>query len=300
MEVRDGEASRYDAVTPDDQCPMCHLLLYNPVTTTCNHTFCSRCMSHWADVSVTSQMAIVPLSDIPVDLTPSNVEAKCPMCRTLTSAHPATDLASGLQDKYSAAYAQRRADDGDEEELATVETITVYIGNKHSLVPAAPGSGNCHDWTFFVRPSRTDIIQAVRMNLHPTFRPPSVTRQDPPYEIRRLGWGYFAINALVVLKKGWAWLSNDAYGEEKRALPLDWTLDFEGEGSMGRCRLKVKRFVTEPAIEEESEVVGLHSTDDEDDWEDDDEDEDENIDLDEGIPLDETSSTLSTETGDSG
>jgi len=254
-------------------------------------------MSHWADVSVTSQMAIVPLSDTPRDFTPSNVEARCPMCRTLTSAHPATEIASQLEEKYSTVYSQRRADDGNEEELTTVETITVYIGNKHSLVPAAPGSGNCHDWTFFVRPSRTDIIQAVKMNLHPTFRPPSVIRQDPPYEIRRLGWGYFAINAQVILRKGWAWLSNDAYGEEKRALPLDWTLDFEGEGSMGRCRLKIKKFVAELAIEE-SEAVGPHLTDDEDDWEDE-EDEDEDNDMDGENPFDETSSTSRSNTRDS-
>jgi len=222
-------------------------------------------------------MTIVSLSDAPTDFEPSNVEAKCPMCRTLTSAQPATNLAAQLERRYSATYLQRGADDEDEEELTTVETITVYIGNKHSIVPAAPGSGNCHDWTFFVRPSRTDIIQAVKMNLHPTFRPPTITRQDPPYEIRRLGWGYFAINAQVILKKGWAWLSNDAYGADKRGLPLDWTLDFEGEGSMGRCRLKVKKFVAELAVEEEPTGVALHQSDDEDEWEDE-EDEDEDHD----------------------
>lgn len=107
-----------------------------------------------------------------------------------------------------------------------------------------------HLWNFFVRPSRTDIIAAVEIQLHPTFRPPHVRLTQAPYEVQRKGWGYFVITTHVVLKQGWSWVSEDA--EEvpfrgdgvKAKLPLDWTLDFtgfEGKGSMGRCRLKVRK-----------------------------------------------------------
>lgn len=75
----------------------------------------------------------------------------------------------------------------------------------------------------------------------------------PPYEIRRLGWGYFTIEAHVVLERGYAWLSGEARSASehrstnpKAMLPLEWTLDFDGfggRGSMGRCRLKVKKEV---------------------------------------------------------
>lgn len=48
----------------------------------------------------------------------------------------------------------------------------------------------------------------------------------------------------MVLKPGYSWLSEDAEdapnGVPKGLLPLDWTLDFNGDGSQGRCRLKVK------------------------------------------------------------
>lgn len=49
----------------------------------------------------------------------------------------------------------------------------------------------------------------------------------------------------MILKVGYSWLSSDADdapdGGEKGMLPLEWTLDFDGQGSQGRCRLKVKK-----------------------------------------------------------
>jgi hypothetical protein len=69
--------------------------------------------------------------------------------------------------------------------------------------------------------------------------------QYPPYEVRRLGWGYFTIFAHVILKVGYSWVSSDAEdapdGGEKGMLPLEWTLNFDGPGSQGRCRLKVRK-----------------------------------------------------------
>ncbi|CAD0040498.1 unnamed protein product [Aureobasidium pullulans] len=62
--------------------------------------------------------------------------------------------------------------------------------------------------------------------------------------------GLLTITVSVDLKKGWSWVSEDAEevpfrGDDAKArLLLDWTLDFaghEGKGSMGRCRLKVRK-----------------------------------------------------------
>lgn len=83
------------------------------------------------------------------------------------------------------------------------------------------------------------------MTQHPTFRNSRVIVQYPPYEIRRLGWGFFTIYANIVLRAGYSWVSSDAEdtadGGIKGKLPLEWTLDFNGRGSQGRLRLKVRK-----------------------------------------------------------
>jgi hypothetical protein len=80
-----GSPHEEQQVDEDDICAICHLLLYKPVTTRCNHTLCEPCMSHWADVSVTTQMTTVGLEDEPVSLLPTDIETRCPMCRTSTT-----------------------------------------------------------------------------------------------------------------------------------------------------------------------------------------------------------------------
>lgn len=174
------------------------------------------------------------------------------MCRTPTTATANTSLSTQLQQRYPKTYQARAAEEtssDDAQSNGAVETLTLCIGNTHALL-TSPEDANKHHWTFFVRPSRPDLIAQVEILLHPTFRPSRVFRTQPPYEISRKGWGYFTITAYVVLKQGWSWISDDAEAvpfrrDSARArLPLDWTLDFGGfggEGSMGRCRLKVRR-----------------------------------------------------------
>ncbi|KAH7027475.1 uncharacterized protein B0I36DRAFT_327166 [Microdochium trichocladiopsis] len=245
-------------IDEDDTCPICQLLLHDPVRTTCNHTLCSFCMATWASVSLAAPMAIVDVDEVPVDFDAvQDLEARCPMCRTLTAARPDTQRREALREKYPRAYAMRSAEVAAEQSLAGgtgggagVQTITVYIGNRHTLVAPSPSGlqENQHEWEFFVRPSRTDIIEEVHMHLHPTFRPSRVVRQRAPYVITRLGWGVFQVTADVVLKAGYEWVSDDARdtvdGARRGVLPLEWMLDFEGfggKGSMARCRLKVRR-----------------------------------------------------------
>lgn len=80
---------------------------------------------------------------------------------------------------------------------------------------------------------------------HPTFRNPRVIIQWPPYEITRLGWGFFTIVVHIILKAGYSWDSAEAEdapdGGEKGMLPLEWMLNFSGGGAQGRCRVKVRR-----------------------------------------------------------
>ena len=208
-------------------------------------------MATWADVSVTTQMQIVDVDEEAVAFNAvSGLEARCPMCRTQTTASLNQAKMTYLRNKYPRTYAERQAEEdvsGEKGEDGEIQTLTLSIGNRHHLFEPDSGSANKHEWTFFVRPSRTDIIEEVHIHLHPTFRPPKIIRTRPPYEVRRIGWGYFTIVAYVMLKPGYSWVSEDAEdspdGAEKGMLGLEWVLDFSrfgGRGSMGRLKLKVK------------------------------------------------------------
>ena len=60
-----------------------------------------------------------------------------------------------------------------------------------------------------------------------------------------MGWGYFTIATHVILKAGYGWVSSDAEdapdGGKNGRLNLEWMLDFNDQGSQGRCRLKVRK-----------------------------------------------------------
>ncbi|KAF1976610.1 hypothetical protein BU23DRAFT_455120 [Bimuria novae-zelandiae CBS 107.79] len=242
-----------ETIAEDDLCPICQLLLYAPVRTTCAHILCRACMAQWADASTTTPLhpssLDMNLRDFNSAYDPSyNLEARCPMCRTQTTAQADATLARALEAKYPQSYAERTA-----EAESTVssrdrdgaEGVVILIGNRHAVIGAAEGSGNKHDWTFFVRMSRPELVSYVKVNLHPTFRPPSLILRNPPFEVRRLGLGYFNIQATVVLKEGWEWVGgSEVRGEltdRKGALGLEWMLDFDGEGRQGRVRAGVRR-----------------------------------------------------------
>jgi hypothetical protein len=80
---------------------------------------------------------------------------------------------------------------------------------------------------------------------HPTFRPPSITIRKPPYEVRRLGWGTFTLEAEIVLKEPYSWNVNTG-GAKQSSLELAWTLVFQGRGKQGRVRSKVRKFQEAP------------------------------------------------------
>lgn len=249
----DNVSQSTEDIDDDDLCPICQLLLHEPVKTTCGHTLCNFCMATWASTSLQAPMVIVDVDEEPMPFDAvTDLEARCPMCRTLTSALPDAQRDAALRSKYPQTWTQRYRETAAErasESTASLQTLTVHIGNRHTLVPARTNglAENQHEWTFFVQPSRTDIVEEVHIHLHPTFRQNHVIRTRPPYAISRLGWGTFTITASVILKAGYSWVSEDAQdtpdGAAKGMLPLEWTLDFDGfggKGSMGRCRLKVK------------------------------------------------------------
>ena len=255
-------------IDEDDLCPICQLLLCNPVTTRCGHTLCKSCMATWADVSVSMpNMIIVSVDEEAIDFDPATgLEARCPMCRTLTNATANAQRTEDLRSRYSQTYSKREAEEAHDEDLGdSIQTITIHVGNKHELVtPEADDSENQHLWTFFVRPTRTDIIEEVHLHLHPTFSQNHIIRTRQPYAVQRLGWGTFSVLADVILKAGYSWVSSDAVdspdGAPNGMLRMEWMLDFSsfgGTGAMGRCRLKVKSdrdWIDDEAVRDRREV----------------------------------------------
>jgi hypothetical protein len=130
-------------------------------------------MAQWADASsagnIEPSSLDVNLTDFQPDYDPTyDLEANCPMCRTHTTASPDDALAAALEEKYPTTYAQRRVEEeierGSRQGGEGAEGIMILIGNKHRLERGADDD-NEHDWTFFVRTSRPDIVKEVRIYL---------------------------------------------------------------------------------------------------------------------------------------
>ncbi|KAF1997762.1 hypothetical protein P154DRAFT_271486 [Amniculicola lignicola CBS 123094] len=214
----------------DDLCPICHLLIYNPVTTVCNHTLCHSCMAQWAEIVSLTRLEPSTLDLDLSDFDPSydpltdllSLEASCPMCRTPTTARLNSQRARELEARYTQHYAERkeqeeqlRGEISGEASGRETEGVMLLIGNRHRVVMSRGESedgsrNNKHDWTFFVRCSRVDIVEEVRIYLHPTFQPARLILPAPPFEVRRLGWGYFNVKAEVVLRKPYSWVTDES------------------------------------------------------------------------------------------
>jgi len=194
-------------------------------------------------------MTGVGLDDDAAILLPNEIEATCPMCRASTTASFDGSRASKLQSQYPETYQLRETEEqavNEDGSAISVETLTLYIGNTHKRVRTEDSeSPNKHEWKFFIRTSRNDLIEEVQIFLHQTFRNPRIIQQFPPFEVRRVGWGTFMVYANVILKVGYSWVSSEADdapdGGEKGLLPLQWELSFNGDGCQGRCRLKVRK-----------------------------------------------------------
>jgi hypothetical protein len=83
-------------------------------------------------------------------------------------AAPDTSLAGELERRYPATYAERRVEEEVEKGARIgrdgVEGVMILIGNKHGLVRDTEDA-NMHDWTFFVRTSRPDLVKEVKIDL---------------------------------------------------------------------------------------------------------------------------------------
>lgn len=230
-------------VHEDERCPNCKQLLFEPVTTSCKHSFCAACMSHQTDDELALIWEPLGSGNVQGDAAQENFgrPRSCPVCGAESLLYHNTALAQQLQSKYPRTFTQRseKACSADEDS----GIISISIGNWHELVKT-----DHHRWTFFVKPSRTDVIGEVHIHLHESFAQPHKVLKKPPYVLHCKGWGYFTVLVQLVLKPGYVWISKNAEdgpdGTARASLKLQWTLDFGshgGWGSMGRCRVKIQK-----------------------------------------------------------
>lgn len=76
----------YDDLPPCESCPLCLHLLHAPVRTPCRHTFCCRCFTRWADVSLARGRLQMQRGGVVGRMHPDEDAARqpvpCPLCRT--------------------------------------------------------------------------------------------------------------------------------------------------------------------------------------------------------------------------
>jgi hypothetical protein len=262
-----------EKVSDDDLCPICHLLLYKPVTTRCNHTLCSTCMAHWASTSISPQMTFLTLPASP--LTPSasmfkghDTETKCPMCRAPTTATENAVEEQRLRERYPVTCALRGQEEvtgvDDDDDGETMEIVTLCMGNTHFASPASSTTSSTstnttpttHNWTFFLHLSNPSIISNIQLLLPPSAFCPSTLHFKPPhcnFTHTQANTDQHILTIWIDLLPGYTWLSSDAVeipfatstrGREsvKGRLGVDWLVDVEGnegKGRMGRCRVGV-------------------------------------------------------------
>lgn len=244
--LRMTDVSR-EQLAEKDRCPICSTFLAVPVTTSCGHTFCQPCF-RWANVSVkSSDLNAFPAKDIRESKLTTIL---CPICGQIC--HSFVDLHHQykIQNEHpnnwrytSWAVSQRSTTPS---RFPAFEFLTFTIGNTHKMSEAFVDSRkreNRHDWTFFVRPSHPELIAGVVITLHESFRHNVIALTNPPFEIRRFGWGIFEILAQVTLKSQYFFLNDMATVESgrRRKLQVTWTLSFQGDGTESWLKVAVGR-----------------------------------------------------------
>jgi hypothetical protein len=194
-------AALHSDIPPELQCPLCHDLFVEPVTTKpCKHTFCSVCWEWLFHIRLPRQG----------DTRPPGFRAtrSCPMCRHVI-AQEDVDINLALDEEakaYDASAYARRLEEvaAQRDRMAATRYVskTLRIGNRHVVGGRSTRSGRFseHEWTFYVTlGSQEDdqrFIDRVAVRLHPTFYPPTVVLTHHPLELRRTGWGTFPILAV--------------------------------------------------------------------------------------------------------
>eukprot|EP00930_Biecheleria_cincta_P042830 TRINITY_DN29470_c0_g1_i1.p1 TRINITY_DN29470_c0_g1~~TRINITY_DN29470_c0_g1_i1.p1 ORF type:complete len:309 (+),score=26.77 TRINITY_DN29470_c0_g1_i1:94-927(+) len=159
-------------------CSLCLDLLHDPISTSCKHVYCRSCL---ARVLATGHTI-------------------CPLCRrslrgfdTCTAATHAASISLIAQIVPSAIVARRA--------LEALKCLEIIVGNLYEEVSRR--DRNTNKWTMYVTLTgaagqhTAKLIEKVVYQLHPTFRPSTVTAEPPNFSICRYGWGTFTVECCI-------------------------------------------------------------------------------------------------------
>ncbi|KAL9657559.1 hypothetical protein ABK040_000986 [Willaertia magna] len=226
-ETLNEENNKTELKLNDFECPLCLHLLCEPVNLHCGHSFCKFCIER----SLAHNTS-------------------CPCCRanlgsiSLKQIRPSIHLKQFLINFFPKEYNERLKEIKEEQEILEKTQLIkkkFFIGNLHSLVSREEeGDSNIHKWTFFVRgedqnDDLEEFIDHIKVDLHPTFRPPTIILRNQPYVVTRLGWGYFTIRIKIYFKQQW----------HKPPFDYSHTLSFDGNGDMNEVELEFSKVVNE-------------------------------------------------------
>jgi len=224
----------------DFDCPVCMILMVEPISVKCRHVICLTC---------TEKIAI-------------EEQPKCPLCRVEFDFTKDLSFSSELYRNSLINHAKdfmKIAEKILDERFKNKGNIECFVsyGNQHKILQDQSGD-NKHEWTAFVKLkngnnilkrsidklkskanlaiyfekyqnvefneqdkrisllNESKLINQVTFFLHPTFNPSKIVISKPPFEIRRIGWGTFNIPIKIEF--------NEKLGIEP--LELDFDLSF--------------------------------------------------------------------------
>jgi hypothetical protein len=116
----------------------------------------------------------------------------------------------------------------------TEQSLGIRIGNTwRALSRFERISSNPYCWTYFLQPSRPDIVAEIEVKLHPTFTPSEIPFKDPReielIELTRYWSGTFTVQATIRLKDGFlVVLSHATKVQQKKTRHGSWYATFPG------------------------------------------------------------------------
>jgi transcription initiation factor IIF auxiliary subunit len=98
--------------------------------------------------------------------------------------------------------------------MMTKQSFTLTVGNSSQKL-----QDNKYEWTCFVESSTANTINKVTFKLHPTFKVNTITVNQSPFQITRVGWGTFPIGI-------------DIEFTDSKIQQLNWNLRFDKNSSV--------------------------------------------------------------------
>ncbi len=192
-------------------CPICLGLLYNPISTPCNHKMCSKCFEECIEFSIKTNSCPLCRSEIDKDFNPKVDK----------------DYQLKIENIFPKEY-KEKLKQIKEIELLDKQFIKLkfFYGNTHEIRPHPKKDGETtHYWKIYIRlaseKETRKYINYIELELHPTFPGNKTIKvKKYPFEFKSWGWGYFNLPIKIYF--------NTIINSEP--IVIDHMLSFDGNG----------------------------------------------------------------------